>query len=379
MRSLLTLAAFTLLPSIAAAQSYHYTVNQPASTLSYNIAFSAPFQITPGGSSYIIGTRAGADAIPGNADDIVAPAPGSRTIPGLFGGDTNGNAIINLTSGSISATGNSGATVIHPAGAFDVSFNTGAGTASISNLSSSLLGGGSATIAANATIGYSSFREREPTCTIISIGAITVPVGDITATSITATQNASSATGTLTPIGGQPGHYTFSVQVPAVITVAATLAGAPAPLDPQAVTLTVSGSVDLTQASAPVTGQIVVNQTQTAPDPIAMDPFTFTEPLCSGTLAIKLTLASTSTTIGVTANLSATGATSVCPADLGTAGGLPGADGHLDNNDFIAFINHFFNSNPLADRGVAGGLPGHDGQFDNNDFIAFINQFFAGC
>ena len=32
-----------------------------------------------------------------------------------------------------------------------------------------------------------------------------------------------------------------------------------------------------------------------------------------------------------------------------------------------------------ADFGVQGGLPGHDGLFDNNDFIAFINAFFDGC
>jgi hypothetical protein len=67
------------------------------------------------------------------------------------------------------------------------------------------------------------------------------------------------------------------------------------------------------------------------------------------------------------------------PADIGGAGGLPGADGHLDNNDFIVFITYFFNANALADRGIAGGLTGHDGLFNNNDFIAFINQFFAGC
>ncbi|MFT3684780.1 MAG: GC-type dockerin domain-anchored protein [Phycisphaerales bacterium] len=67
------------------------------------------------------------------------------------------------------------------------------------------------------------------------------------------------------------------------------------------------------------------------------------------------------------------------PADLGRAGGLPGGDGHLDNNDFIAFISHFFNNNAAADLGIAGGLNGHDGQFNNNDFIAFINLFFSGC
>ena len=68
-----------------------------------------------------------------------------------------------------------------------------------------------------------------------------------------------------------------------------------------------------------------------------------------------------------------------CPADLGRAGGLAGADAALDNNDFIAFISFFFDADARADRGVAGGLPGSDGAFDNNDFIAFINEFFAGC
>jgi len=68
-----------------------------------------------------------------------------------------------------------------------------------------------------------------------------------------------------------------------------------------------------------------------------------------------------------------------CPGDLGSAGGLPGADGMLDNNDFIAFINFFFDQDSRADVGIAGGLPGSDHQYDNNDFIAFINLFFNGC
>jgi putative intracellular protease/amidase len=68
-----------------------------------------------------------------------------------------------------------------------------------------------------------------------------------------------------------------------------------------------------------------------------------------------------------------------CPADVGAAGGLPGSDGQLNNNDFIAFISYFFAGDPHADMGTPGGLPGHDGQFDNNDFIAFISAFFNGC
>ena len=66
-------------------------------------------------------------------------------------------------------------------------------------------------------------------------------------------------------------------------------------------------------------------------------------------------------------------------ADVGSAGGEQGADGLLDNNDFIVFIDLFFALDPLADRGSAGAEYGADGLFDNNDFIVFIDQFFSGC
>ncbi|HYD00279.1 MAG TPA: GC-type dockerin domain-anchored protein [Phycisphaerales bacterium] len=71
--------------------------------------------------------------------------------------------------------------------------------------------------------------------------------------------------------------------------------------------------------------------------------------------------------------------TPVCPADIGATGGVPGNDGVLDNNDFVVFIDYFFQQNPLADRGSTGGVPGADGAWDNNDFVVFIDQFFAGC
>ncbi|MDP1663106.1 MAG: M36 family metallopeptidase, partial [Phycisphaerales bacterium] len=66
-------------------------------------------------------------------------------------------------------------------------------------------------------------------------------------------------------------------------------------------------------------------------------------------------------------------------ADLGQQGGLPGHDGVLDNNDFVAFIDAFFAQSPTADLGIQGGLGGSDGLFDNNDFVVFIDRFFAGC
>jgi len=68
-----------------------------------------------------------------------------------------------------------------------------------------------------------------------------------------------------------------------------------------------------------------------------------------------------------------------CPADLGSQGGVAAPDGHLDNNDFVVFIDYFFSHDPRADVGAQGGLPGHDGQWDNNDFVVYIDMFFTPC
>lgn len=67
------------------------------------------------------------------------------------------------------------------------------------------------------------------------------------------------------------------------------------------------------------------------------------------------------------------------PADVGRQGGVAGADGTLDNNDFVVYIDYFFTNSPLADVGQQGGVRGADGLFDNNDFVVFIDLFFAGC
>jgi hypothetical protein len=68
-----------------------------------------------------------------------------------------------------------------------------------------------------------------------------------------------------------------------------------------------------------------------------------------------------------------------CAADLGKQGGLEGHDNRLDNNDFVVFIDLFFQHEEDADLGKQGGLEGHDGAWDNNDFVVFIDLFFNGC
>jgi hypothetical protein len=70
----------------------------------------------------------------------------------------------------------------------------------------------------------------------------------------------------------------------------------------------------------------------------------------------------------------------VCVADMGSQGGVGSPDGLLDNNDFIAFIDGFFNGDLLmADVGSQGGVAGPDNALDNNDFIVYIDAFFDGC
>jgi hypothetical protein len=77
--------------------------------------------------------------------------------------------------------------------------------------------------------------------------------------------------------------------------------------------------------------------------------------------------------------ISKTASLFVSPADLGTTGGVAGADGAFNNNDFVVFISDFFALDPRADIGSQGGVIGSDGSFTNDDFVVFIGQFFAGC
>ncbi|HZW06833.1 MAG TPA: GC-type dockerin domain-anchored protein [Phycisphaerales bacterium] len=83
-------------------------------------------------------------------------------------------------------------------------------------------------------------------------------------------------------------------------------------------------------------------------------------------------------TITLTGACFSEGRGNVCgAADLGSVGGVAPGDNHLDNNDFVVFIDFFFAHNPLADQGSTGGVPGPDNVWDNNDFVVFIDNFFT--
>jgi hypothetical protein len=110
--------------------------------------------------------------------------------------------------------------------------------------------------------------------------------------------------------------------------------------------------------------------------------FTCNTPPTIGTARLKLgrTPANTTGYQGDTLAVNGVKVPTACIADVGSQGGVLGPDGLLNNNDFVVFVDAFFDNNQtVADVGVQGGIAGSDNSLDSNDFIVFIDQFFGGA
>lgn len=69
-----------------------------------------------------------------------------------------------------------------------------------------------------------------------------------------------------------------------------------------------------------------------------------------------------------------------CLADVAGLGGSLGANGSLEVDDIVVYLNQFFANNLLvADIAGLGGTEGRDGQMSVDDLVLFLNRFFAGC
>jgi hypothetical protein len=98
----------------------------------------------------------------------------------------------------------------------------------------------------------------------------------------------------------------------------------------------------------------------------------------SGNYSLRVTGACATVTSPVAVVIVTPVVTSCGTADIVGGGGTPPGDGIIDGSDFIAFINAFPISDPLADVANSAG-PGADGIVDGSDFIEFINSFSQGC
>ncbi len=288
------LAASAGLSSVAAAQTgaFDFAINAPASTATWSVAFNAPFQTgtnpdTNRPFSYLIG----------NWDSASNPT-GTRTIPGIFGGDPGTNVPISINAGGLNASGNSGTTPLRPSGSW--LFRLRGGSIQIEDLALNLLDEETVSVGANVSITYSTFRTRQPSCTVLGGFPISVPLGSIVVNQLIASQFSPAASGTLTPTG--PNTYDFSIPVDVVVDVQATFQNAPVDIPPTPAIIILSGSLTVNGNTATSTSGVNIDLQQSQPGPTPLDPFPFAEPLCGGSLLVNITLGTQ--TINVTANSS---------------------------------------------------------------------------
>jgi len=293
MRRWTALAAVAILPAIAQADSYNFSVGA-SSTSAWSLTVNAPFVVSGNPRSYLIG----------NYDATTNPT-GTRTLPGLSGADDGLNTAINLSAGGISASGSSGQTPLHPAGVFAMNIDPAAGTIVLTGLSLDILNGGQAVVGTEVSVTYPSFRTRQPTCTVFGGFPITIPLDGGQITGLLASQAAEEDPGVLTPAGG--GTYTFAIPLTINLLVTATLQGEPFPVEPQTLPVLLTGTVTLNGDSASIAATLDVSNQQTQPGPLAMDPTPVTAPLCSGSLMLNLLLASVSVNVSTESDIVAPG------------------------------------------------------------------------
>lgn len=156
----------------------------------------------------------------GNYDQTNNPT-GTRTKPGLFGsfGSTE-NVAVNVDldaqlGGNLST---------QSSGTFRMSFDIGNGLVQVENFFSNFLSSGSESLPATITLLYENFRTRNPDSTYIGGFPVTLPIGTLNLTTLSATQTGLGG-GTLTPTG--PNTYSFNALIPIDLAFAADLLGNP--------------------------------------------------------------------------------------------------------------------------------------------------------
>ncbi len=293
------LALAAAISPLAGAQTgaFDFVINSPASAANWSVAFNAPFQTGTNPStnrpySYLIGDW-----------DSTANPTGTRTLTGIFGGDPGTNVPISINAGGISASGNSGTTPLRPSGSW--LFRLRGGSIQVEDLTLNLLDEETVSVGANVSITYSTFRTRQPTCTVLGGFPISVPLGSIVVNELVASQFSSAATGTLTPTG--PNTYDFSIPVDVVINVQATFQNAPVEIPPTPAIVILSGSLSVTGNTATSTSGIDIDIVQSQPGPTALDPLPFAEPLCGGSLLVNVTIGTQTITVAADSNLVSSG------------------------------------------------------------------------
>lgn len=367
----LCLGAFAA--AAAANPNNYFLVVQPAtSSATYTFGITAPFQVTPSGTSYMIGAY----------DPTTNPAD-TRTRPGWTFTNFTDNQPVPITGGGVNFSAGNTASPSHPSGGMTLMVNTAGLSCAIAGLNLNVLNGAPITFAPSATLSYGNFTERNPTALVPGISNLSVPLGDGSITSVLVAQVDAANTGTMTHAGGNTWNYSVTMNVRVETT--ADLSGTPVPIDPQVLPVTITGSITLSGATAVASASATISANQVQPGPTPLDPIPFTVPVLGGNLLVHITLGSVTITVSSSASLAVPGTRS-SSADVATAGsGSAIPDHFITGEDFDLYVQAFFTEQRdiinrlIADVATAGtGDPNPDGFVTGEDFDLFVIAYFMG-
>lgn len=248
---------FVTLPlgaALAAGQDLPFTVDPASSALDVDTTFELRL---PG-------------TLIGDYDPVSNPT-GTRTLPGLFGG--SGNQPIDIQLDLIG-----GLDLAAPAaGSFALTVDAATGVATLDALDLDLAAaGGALTLSLRLT--YPTFRTVDPTSLFLSVGPLTLPVGQAALSDIAVAQ-AGPGVGTVTATA-TAGVFDLVALVPATLTFSFDFNGQVTPVGPVPIALPLAATLDLAACAAAVSGgaNTALNQTIPAPAPFELTDVPFPLP-----------------------------------------------------------------------------------------------------
>jgi hypothetical protein len=353
----------------AVSEAYALSINTPSSLLTYTFSTAAPFTGAMTGDPLATPPTRLKRATAASATIPLCLFPsGCGTVP------TTANDAINI-SGTVGASGATNAnSPIRPGGTFVIGIDTINNAATARNLNVNLLSSGSISATANLNgLTYQPFCAGTGTststfCTLPFCGAIDVPLGTAVVTSINASQTA-AASGTLTPVAGDPNSFDYSIPITVTVTTTGTLSVNPLAFDPQTVPGTLAGRITRAAGNTASSNVTLAFNVSSAPSstPTVLPPAPFVIPAGTPACAelavqVGLTLTSTSVTTTNSAAIVAAGPRLKCACDADNSG-------TLNIDDIFIFINIWFANGPGADFD-------QNGTRNIDDIFQFINCFF---
>jgi len=300
----------------------------------------------------------------GNYDPVSNPG-GTLTRPGLFGG--SGNIPIPFTADGTAGGQHSA----QPTGGFTVDLDLPGSTIELSALSAQLLGGTTASLPVTFALTFGTFRTFQPDSVFFGVSGFPIELGEATVSQFDVLQTA-PVSAVIVPAGVDA--FTFSVVIPADVTIAGEFNGSPFGPTTAPTLLAMEGAGSISGSTLTITLSFNIDQQETIKGPIPgaenipFDLPTVLPPGETAHLLVSFQIDGGSTDVSATVDLSADGLIPppACTGDL---------DGDLDVDSTDLNIL-------LSDFGCLSACPGDadgDDDTDSTDLNIILSVFGSTC